>query len=201
MKKLSQSFYLNEDVTEVAKLLLGKVLCTKMNGINLSGKIVETEAYSYKEKACHAYQSKNTKRTEVLFDTGGTSYVYLCYGIHNLFNIVTNKQGVAEAVLVRAIEPLENIDVMFEKRGVKKEHELTSGPGKLSQALGIDLKLNRAPLSGDDIWIEDRGYAPGQIEASPRIGVAYAQEDALLPWRFTEMGNPFVSKGINTYQL
>lgn len=199
--KLNQSFYLNEDVTDVAKQLLGKVLCTSINGHILSGKIIETEAYSYKEKACHAYMSRNTSRTEVLFRAGGTAYVYLCYGIHKLFNVVTNKEGKAEAVLVRAVEPLDNVELMRNRRSVSKESELTSGPGKLSQALGIDLEHNKKILTGNDIWIEDRGFTVTHVESSPRIGVAYAKEDALLPWRFTEKGNPFLSSGINTYEL
>lgn len=199
--KLSQSFYLIDSVTEVAKQLLGKVLCTKINGSVLSGKIVETEAYSYKEKACHAYNSRHTKRTEVLFMEGGTAYVYLCYGIHNLFNVVTNREGVAEAVLIRALEPIDNISIMQENRNVLKNTALTSGPGKLSEAMGIDLNHNRQPLTSNDIWIEDRNLVTDHIEETPRIGVAYAMEDALLPWRFIEKGSPFVSKGNNTYQL
>ena len=122
--KLPRSFYLNDDVTTVAKQLLGKVLCTYSGAKLLSGKIVETEAYSYKEKACHAYMSRNTNRTEVLFYEGGTSYVYLCYGIHKLFNVVTNKQGVAEAVLIRAVEPIDNIEEMRSRREVKKDIQL-----------------------------------------------------------------------------
>ncbi len=199
--KLSESFYLNENVVEVAKQLLGKVLCTNINGSIVSGKIVETEAYSYKERACHAYNSRNTKRTQVLFMKGGTAYVYLCYGIHKLFNVVTNKEGVAEAVLIRAVEPIENISIMQKNRNLTKNTSLTSGPGKLSQALNINLNHNRQSLLNSDLWIEDRDLEIGKVEPTPRIGVAYAKEDALLPWRFLEKGNPYVSKGNNTYHL
>jgi len=199
--KLSQAFYLNDNVTEVAKHLLGKVLCVNINGSILSGKIVETEAYSYKEKACHAYNARYTKRTEVLFMEGGTAYVYLCYGIHKLFNVVTNVEGVAEAVLIRALEPVDNVKMMQENRKMIKNTALTSGPGKLSQAMGINLDHNRQSLTKSNVWIEDRRLDVGQVEKTPRIGVAYAMEDALLPWRFIEKDNPFVSKGNNTYHL
>lgn len=200
--KLDSSFYNQTDVTQIAKDLLGKVLVTNIDGIITSGKIVETEAYSYKEKACHAHMERRTNRTEVLFRGGGTAYVYLCYGIHKLFNVVTNEKDIAEAVLIRAVEPMEGLDHMFVRRNsINKKQQLTSGPGKLSEAMGIDLSLNKVDLFGDAIWIEDNNLQVGKIEESPRIGVAYALEDAFLPWRYTVKDNIYVSKGFNTYKM
>ncbi|MEM1408791.1 MAG: DNA-3-methyladenine glycosylase [Bacteroidota bacterium] len=199
-QRLGADFYTNTDVCEVAKSLLGKTLISQMDGVRTSGIIVETEAYSYKEKACHAYMNRNTKRTYVLFRKGGIAYVYLCYGIHKLLNIVTNVEGAAEAVLIRAIEPQEGIEFMIGRRGLsKKSYALTSGPGKLSQALGITMKHNNTNLFGDQLWIEEGKESLAEIEMSPRIGVAYAEEDALLPWRFSYAKNPWVSKGNNRY--
>lgn len=159
--------------------------------------IVETEAYSWKERGCHAFDSKRTSRNEVMFEDGGRAYVYLCYGIHNLFNVVTNVDGIAEAVLIRAIEPTVGISVMKERRGdVKSLLQLTSGPGKLTSALGIDRSLNGKLLWNSEVWIEDVGIKikSNQIEASKRIGIEYAGLDANLPWRFTIKGNRWVSK-------
>lgn len=201
---LNESFYARDEVVTVAKELLGKVLVTNVNGVISAGKIVETEAYSYLEKACHAYMNRNTHRTRVLFERGGTAYVYLCYGIHKLFNVVTNGEGVAEAVLVRGVEPLENITVMQQRRALKKPgYQLTSGPGKLTQALGIGMEHNREWLLERRLWIEDHGYKVPDtaIGESPRIGVAYAKEDALLPWRFFIKENQWVSKGFTNYKL
>ncbi len=201
---LNEAFYTRTDVVTIARELLGKVLVTNVNGVVTSGKIVETEAYSYLEQACHAYMNRNTKRTSTLFKQGGTSYVYLCYGIHKLFNVVTNREGIAEAVLVRGIEPLDNVESMMYRRGFEKPgYQLTSGPGKLTQALGIDMNHNESTLYMETIRIEDRGYQvkSEDIEISARIGVAYAKEDALLPWRFNVKGNPWVSKGFNNYNF
>lgn len=202
--KLDKSFFLNDSVTQVAEDLIGMTLCTYFDKQFTCGIIVETEAYSYKEKACHAYNNRRTARTETLFAQPGTCYVYLCYGIHKLFNIVTNKEGIAEAVLIRAVEPVEGIDVMLHRRGfAEKNKQLTSGPGKLSQALGIGLNHDKLDLFGDVIWVEDRGkdLSGHQVEKSPRIGVAYAKDDALLPWRYSVRENIWVSKGNNTYSL
>ena len=194
--KLPPSFYLNPDVTQVARELLGKYLYTHFDGMTVAGMIVESEAYSTRERACHAYDDRFTQRTRVLFEAGGIAYVYLCYGIHALFNVVTNQQGVAEAVLIRAVEPKIGLDVMSSRRGMSAQKKnLTSGPGKITKALGIDLTHNETSLSGKEIWIEDQGVVvkESQVEASPRIGVDYAGEDALLPWRFTIKDNPWIS--------
>ncbi|MEM7107638.1 MAG: DNA-3-methyladenine glycosylase [Bacteroidota bacterium] len=200
-QKLSVQFYQNPDVCEVAKCLLGKILVSNLEGIRTSGVIVETEAYSYTEKACHAYMNRNTNRTKVLFSAAGTAYVYLCYGIHKLLNVVTNAEGIAEAVLIRAVQPLDGIQIMTERRNQKKaDYNLTSGPGKVCQALGIGMEHNTTSLLGNDLWIESSGTSNEEIVASPRIGVAYAKEDALLPWRFSFAQNRWVSKGNNSYQ-
>jgi DNA-3-methyladenine glycosylase len=160
--------------------------------------IVETEAYTGEgDKAAHVYGGKRTKRTETMYGEAGHAYIYLCYGMHHLLNVVTNAKNVPHAVLIRALAPLEGIGLMMERRHkTKQDPSLTRGPGSLCQALGIHYGQNGASLLGDLIWIEDRGISipKDQIESGPRIGVAYAQEDALLPYRFWIKGNPHVSK-------
>jgi len=194
--KLDMEFYQRRDVVKISRDLLGKVLVTHLDGVTTSGIIVETEAYSWRERGSHAYGSKLTARTSVMFREGGHVYVYLCYGMHHLFNIVTNREGVAEAVLVRALEPLGGIPEMMRRRGEKvKINHLTSGPGKLTKSMGIDRSLNGKLLSDGEIWIEDGKKVPAsQVEAGKRIGIEYAGEDALLPWRFTVRGNPWISR-------
>ena len=198
-KILDAAFFSHNDVVDVARQLLGKVLVTNTNGQVTAGMIVETEAYSgYNDKACHARSGK-TNRTRVMYDEGGVAYVYLCYGIHYLFNIVTNIKDFADAVLVRAVEPLEGLDVMVSRRNkLKLDYNLTSGPGSLSQALGINMGHYGTKLyTGNNIWLEDQGFdiIPESIKSTPRIGVGYAGADALLPWRFHIDGNKYVSKG------
>jgi len=191
-------FYRQQDVVAVARQLLGKLLVTQINGLRTSGIITETEAYAgASDKASHAFGNRRTGRTEIMYTAGGVAYVYLCYGIHHLFNIVTNCQNVPHAVLIRAIEPAEGIDVMLERR--KKERvtpALTSGPGALSEALGIRTLHSGASLQGPEIWLEDTGAATEvrDVVTATRVGVAYAQEDAMLPYRFYLKGNKFVSK-------
>ena len=194
---LTESYYQRSDVVKIARELLGKVLFTKVDGLITGGIIVETEAYSWKERGCHAFGAKKTNRNEIMFAKGGFAYVYLCYGMYNLFNVVTNREGVADAVLIRALEPLEGVDIMALRRGkLKQVTQLTSGPGKLTKAMGIDRKLNGKFLLDDEVWLEDRGIriTPRSIDASPRIGIDYAGDDALLPWRFTVKGNKWISK-------
>jgi DNA-3-methyladenine glycosylase len=196
---LPESFYARKDVVKIAKELLGKVLVTRFDGIITSGIITETEAYAgVSDKASHAYGGRRTNRTEIMYCKGGTAYVYLCYGIHHLFNVVTNVQGVPHAVLIRAVEPLEGIEHMLERRTkAQLVPALTAGPGAMSMALGISTRYTGDSLTGDGgIVIEDRGIkvAGKAILESPRIGVAYAQEDALLPYRFYIADNKFVSK-------
>ncbi|WP_349644559.1 DNA-3-methyladenine glycosylase [Chryseobacterium herbae] len=196
--KLPLSYYLNQDVIFLAKDLLGKVLFTEINGDITAGVIIETEAYfGVVDKASHAYGGRRTQRTETLYSQGGVSYVYLCYGIHHLFNIVTSVEGEPHAVLVRAVEPLIGHDIMELRRNMPADKAaISSGPGSAAKALGIDRSFNKKDLTENEIWIEDHGirYAPEDIIAGPRIGVAYAQEDALLPWRFYVKGNKYVSK-------
>lgn len=193
--QLDLDFYQRKDVVKIARDLLGKILYTRVDGLVTAGKIVETEAYSWRERGCHAFGAKLTNRTSVMFKSGGHAYVYLCYGMHHLFNIVTNVEGVAEAVLVRALEPVAGIDIMKKRRGssVGQMH-LTSGPGKLTKSLGIDRTWNGKLLISSDIWIEEKGpVSKGMIETTKRIGIDYAGEDAGLPWRFLIKGNPWVS--------
>jgi DNA-3-methyladenine glycosylase len=195
--KLNEDFYQGTKVTQIARNLLGKALFTNIDGVVTAGVIVETEAYSWKERGCHAFASRKTGRNAIMFEKGGHAYVYLCYGIHYLFNVVTNIQGVADAVLIRALEPLTGIEVMKLRRGEPANpFHLTSGPGKLSMALGIDRSFNGKFLGDNEVWIEDIGkiIARKDIEASPRIGIDYAGEDANLPWRFTIRGNRWISR-------
>jgi len=197
MPKLSQEFYQQEDVVSVAKQLLGKVLFTYVDGRLTGGIITETEAYDgIADKACHAYGGKNTNRTATMFMAGGVTYVYLCYGIHHLLNVVSGVNGNPQAVLIRAIEPTTGTDIMLERRKMDNlAPRITAGPGALSQALGIDRTLNARNLSSDEIWIEDgNSYQDEEIVATTRIGVAYAEEHALWPFRFYIKGNKYVSK-------
>lgn len=196
--KLQYPYYLNQDVIFLAKDLLGKVLFTKINDEVTAGIIVETEAYfGVQDKASHAYGNRRTGRTEVLYNEGGVSYVYLCYGIHYLFNIVTGVKDDPHAVLVRGIEPLVGKEIMEVRRKMPfTKAAISAGPGSAAKALGIDRSFNNKDLTGEEIWIEDHGirYHDEEIAAGPRIGVAYAQEDAFLPWRFFVKGNKYVSK-------
>lgn len=198
MTKLSRDFYLNTDVVQAARDLLGKVLYTYVDDEVSAGVIVETEAYcGATDKACHAYPNKRTKRTETMFQIGGTAYVYLCYGIHHMFNVVTNVKDTADAVLVRGVEPLEGLELMKTRRKLKKPGtNLTAGPAVLAQALGITTSDDMTDLLDDKIWLEDHGntYSSDEVIASPRVGIDYAGDDALLPWRFRVKHNKWCSK-------
>lgn len=197
MSRLDRNFYRRGDVVEIARDLLGKTLVTRIDGRVTAGKIVETEAYSGRnDRACHAHLQRRTRRTRVMFEEGGKAYVYLCYGIHHLFNIVTNREGLADAVLVRALEPVEGVDLMLKRRGMEKLHKrLTAGPGVLSQAMGIHTDHYGLSLVDDHIWLESgAGISNDDIHASARIGVDYAGEDALKPWRFYIKENPWISR-------
>ena len=193
---LGLEFYQRKNVTKIARELLGKTLYTNINGMVTAGMIVETEGYSWKERGCHAYGSRLTPRTSAMFKEGGHAYVYLCYGMHHLFNIVTNVSDVAEAVLVRALEPVTGTEEMLKRRGksVKFNH-LTSGPGKLTKSLGIDRRLNGKMLIDHEIWLDQGEKIPSRlISVSERVGIDYAGEDARLPWRFSIKGNSWVSR-------
>jgi len=189
MVKLPESFYTCQDVVKISKELLGKVLCTRIDGLLTEAVIVETEAYAgITDKASHAYNGRRTKRTEVMFWQGGHAYIYLCYGMYSLFNVVTNTEGTPHAVLIRGAVPLTGIDTMLQRTGKQKvDKNFLIGPGKLAKAMGLHSSLSGTLLNGDLIWIEDRGInvPANTINATPRIGIDYAGEDALLPYRFT----------------
>jgi DNA-3-methyladenine glycosylase len=155
--KLKEEYYLNEDVVSLAKDLLGKVLYTKIDNEITAGIIVETEAYfGIKDKASHAYGGRRTNRTETMYGNGGIAYVYLCYGMHNLFNIVSSKENDPHAVLIRGIEPLIGIEIIEERRNMPHtKGAISAGPGSAAKALGIDRSFNAKNLMGDEIWIED----------------------------------------------
>jgi DNA-3-methyladenine glycosylase len=197
MKKLDQSFYLRPDVLKIAKELLGKILLTNWDGVITSGRIVECEAYNgIIDKASHAAGGRRTLRNEIMYGAGGFSYVYLCYGIHHLFNVVTNLKDTPHAILIRALEPMAGIDEMLLRTGKRKpDYTLTRGPGNVSKALGIYTKHNGIFLSDEKLYIAEDGkkYKRNEIVASPRIGVDYAGEDAKLLYRFYVKGNPYVS--------
>jgi len=196
MNKLPREFYTRPDVLKVARDLLGKKLVVKArNGARVAGIIVETEAYRGPEdRASHAYNGRRTQRTETMYGIGGTAYVYFVYGMYHQFNVVTNVAGVPHAVLVRAVEPVEGLDLIRRRRPGKSEHQLTSGPGKLCLAMGIDRKLDRADLLGNRVWIEEGvSISPRQIACGPRVGIDYAENWVTKPWRFWVRGNPYVS--------
>lgn len=196
--KLPESFYTHSNVVQISRDLLGKYLFTSIDGIKTGGFIVETEAYNgIVDRASHAFGNKNTPRTSVMFGHGGVAYVYLCYGIHEMFNIVTSTKGEPHAVLIRAVEPTEGIDEMLLRRGMSHlKPNLTSGPGSVAKALGISRAINTISLQSDILWLEDSGlsFNDTEVAAVPRVGVDYAGEDALLPYRFYVKGNKYVSK-------
>jgi DNA-3-methyladenine glycosylase len=198
MRKLSVSFYQRDNVLEIAKELLGKILVTKRNGVVTSGRIVECEAYNgIVDRASHAYDGRRTNRNEIMYASGGVAYVYLCYGIHHLFNVVTNAGDVPHAILIRALEPLQGIDLMLKRAGKKKfDYTLTKGPGNLSKALGIFTKHSGISLLDKNLFIAEDDFVLGKrnIICSPRIGVDYAGSHAKLPYRFYIKENPFVSR-------
>lgn len=195
MNALPESFYQHNQVTMIARQLLGKKLVTNILGRKSAGLIVETEAYSYRERGCHAFNNRMTNRNKVMFESGGVAYVYLCYGIHHLFNVVTNKSGVADAVLIRALEPSDGEEWMMDRMKVKSLRRITSGPGKLTKALGIDRTFDGKDLNSTEVWIEEGERVSSRlIVASARIGIDYAGKDALLPWRFSIRDNPWVSQ-------
>ncbi|HBB94947.1 MAG TPA: DNA-3-methyladenine glycosylase [Blastocatellia bacterium] len=195
--KLPREFYTRADVLEVARDLLGKKLVVPArSGARVSGLIVETEAYRGPEdRASHAWNGRRTNRTETMYGIGGAAYVYFVYGMYNQFNVVTNVEGVPHAILVRALEPVEGIDLMRRRRRGRSEYELTSGPGRLCLAMGIDRGLDKADLLGRRVWIEEGvSISPRQIARGPRVGIDYAEKWVTKPWRFWIKDNPFVSK-------
>lgn len=196
MKKLPLHFYLREDVLAIAKELLGKILVTHWNGEFTSGRIIETEAYAGElDKASHASKGR-TERTEVMFGSGGRAYVYLCYGIHQMFNIVTAREGVPHAILIRAVEPIEGKDLMLQRTGKKVwDNSITSGPGRVGKAFGFHTSQCGIDLTSSELYIADDGFSVNEedIVSSPRIGVDYAGDHAAWHYRFYLRDNPYVS--------
>jgi len=196
--KLPESYYHNPDVVALSRDLIGKYLFTYIDGDLTGGYIVETEAYAgVIDKASHSYGGRLTPRTQTMYMQGGVSYVYLCYGIHEMFNVVASAEGQPHAILIRAVQPTDGLDIMLLRRNMEAlKPNITKGPGSVAKALGISGKINAMSLQSDVIWIEDRGlaFADEEVAAGPRIGVAYAGEDALLPYRFYVKGNIYVSK-------
>ena len=197
MKKLNNDFYGGDDVVKIARNLPGKILVTTFNGNLTSGRIVETEAYvGITDKASHSFGGKRTLRNEHMYDEAGISYVYICYGIHTMFNVVTNKIDAPDAVLIRALEPIEGIDCMLQRTGkMQLDNTLTKGPGNLCKAMGIGKIHSGISINSKEIFIADDGFVftDDAIAASKRIGIDSAGIDALLPYRFYVRGNKFVS--------
>ncbi|MDX1918741.1 MAG: DNA-3-methyladenine glycosylase [Candidatus Caenarcaniphilales bacterium] len=196
--KLPLTYYQKTDTVALAQNLLGKFLLTRLGDESLTGgEIVETEAYvGTEDKACHAHLNRRTKRTEIMFAKGGKAYIYLCYGVHPLFNIVTHQEGEPHAILIRALRPEIGIDIMLKRRGLDKlNRRICGGPGALTKALAISTTENGVSLDGEKIWLEDRGmnYESTRIIASPRVGINYAEEHMHLPWRFRLKDSPWTS--------
>ena len=200
LKKLGIQFYERLDVIAIAKELLGKVVVTQFGGILTSGRIVETEGYiGLTDKASHSFGGKRTSRNEHMYAAAGTAYVYICYGMHHLFNVVTNKKDIPDAILIRAIEPLQGKEEMLKRTGKKvADHSLTKGPGNVGKALGITKEFSGLKLTGNKIFIcDDQVNGPlitaVSIGTSKRIGVESSGTAALLPYRFYLKGNKYVS--------
>lgn len=197
--KLPREFYTRSDTLLIARDLLGKLLVVPgENGERVSGMIVETEAYlGAIDKAAHSYNNRRTKRTETMFAIGGTVYVFFIYGMYFQFNVVAGAVDTPHAILIRAVEPIENIEIMRERRGKMADKNLTSGPGKLCVAFGIDKSFNNADLLGDKVWLEDlKTFSAAEIESGKRVGIDYAEEFAHEPWRFLVKNNSYVSRRV-----
>ena len=195
--KLPREFYLREDTLQIACDLLGKLLVVPTpNGERVSGMIVETEAYlGAIDKAAHSYNNRRTKRTETMFSIGGTVYIFFIYGMYYQFNIVVGAVGTPHAILIRAVEPVENAEIMRERRGAMPDKNLTSGPGKLCLAFGIDKSFNNENLLGGKVWLEDyKSFSDAETTNGKRIGIDYAEEFAEKPWRFWIKNNLYVSR-------
>ena len=197
MKKLPLSFYNRKDVVSIARELLGKIVVTNFESKITSGRIVETEAYvALIDKASHSFAGRRTTRNEHMYAAPATAYVYICYGMHQMFNIVTNEKEIPDAVLIRALEPLQGIDIMLQRTGkLKADHTLTRGPGNVGKALGISKQHSGLHLLDDEIYLMSDGFAlhKNDVGVSSRIGVEGAGADALLPYRFYIRGNKYVS--------
>ncbi|MBK7305977.1 MAG: DNA-3-methyladenine glycosylase [Chitinophagaceae bacterium] len=198
MKKLPIQFYERKDVLLIAKELIGKIIVTNFEGTITSGRIIETEAYvGLTDRASHSFGGKRTTRNEHMYSVAGTVYVYICYGMHHLFNVVTNAANVPDAVLIRAVEPLTGIDTMLKRTGKPKlDNTLTKGPGNAAKALGISKRHSGKKLDNDEIYIADDGFkiAETTIGISRRIGVEGSGDAALLPYRFYVKENVFCKR-------
>jgi len=197
MKKLPREFYTRGDTLQIAKELLGKLLVVPTEtGERVSAMIVETEAYlGVIDKAAHSYGNRRTKRTETMFAVGGTVYIFFIYGMYFQFNVVAGEVGTPHAILIRAVEPVENIEIMRARRGQMKDKNLTSGPGKLCIALEINKSFNNENLLGNKVWLEEgKLFSASETASGKRIGIDYAEEFAEKPWRFWVKNNSFVSK-------
>jgi DNA-3-methyladenine glycosylase len=197
MRKLPLSFYNRKDVVKIARELLGKIIVTNFSGKITSGKIVETEAYvGIIDKASHSFSGKRTARNEHMYSVAGTAYIYICYGMHQMLNIVTNEKEIPDAVLIRAIEPVEGIEMMMERTGKKRSDKtITRGPGNVGKALGISKHHSGLFLLDEEIYLLDNEekIAEENIGISKRIGVESAGADSLLPYRFYIRRNKYVS--------
>ena len=196
-KRLTREFFTRGDTLRIARELLGKLLVVPTGGTRVSGVIVETEAYlGVIDKAAHSYGGRRTQRNEITYAEGGHVYVFFVYGMYYQLNLVTGPVDDPHVVLIRAVEPVEGVEIMRQRRGEMKDKNLTSGPGKLCIALAITRDLNGDDLlDSDRIWVEDyRKMGKSEISSGPRVGIDYAEEFAGLPWRFWVEGNPFVSK-------
>jgi DNA-3-methyladenine glycosylase len=197
MKKLPIQFYKRTDVVLIAKELIGKILVTDFDGFLTSARIVETEAYlGFSDRASHAYNGKRTVRNEHMYAAPATAYVYICYGVHHLFNVVTNAKNIPDAVLIRAVEPLNGTDIMLKRTGkLKLDNSLTKGPGNAAKALGISKDHSGINLIGNEIFIADDGFKIDKrlIGVSRRIGIEGSGNASLKPYRFYMKGNRFVS--------
>ena len=193
--KLERDFY-RQDTLLLGKKLLGKIIVTNKNSIVTKARIVETECYiGPYDKAAHSYGGKRKGRCEIQYNEGGYAYIYMIYGMHNCFNIVTARENMPESILIRAAEPLEGIEEMERRRGTREKRDLLRGPGRLTKALGITREDYGEDLCGERIYLEDDGYAifAEDIEESPRINIDYAQEAKDYLWRFTIKASPYVS--------
>lgn len=197
MEKIPLSFYNRKDVVKIARELLGKIVVTNFNGMVTSGRIVETEAYAgLTDKASHSFNGKRTARNEHMYSPPGTAYIYICYGMHQMLNIVTNEKEIPDAVLIRAIEPLKGVEIMAD-RTAKSESDktITRGPGNVGKALGIFKHHSGLYLMDEEIYLlDDHQKIPDEkMGISKRIGVESAGIDGLLPYRFYIKGNRYVS--------
>ncbi|MGB4775400.1 MAG: DNA-3-methyladenine glycosylase [Daejeonella sp.] len=198
MNKLPLSFYRHDDVVLIARQLLGKYIFAKINGELSGGIIIETEAYKGPEdRGSHAYNNRRTPKNEMMYNTGGVVYMYICYGIHDMLNIVTGAKETSHAVLIRAIQPTTGLELMRQRRQIfTDDKKLCCGPGALTKALGLNKSYNGTDLLGNEIWVEDHEFEvqDKDIFASPRVGMNFDGAYKLIPWRFYIKGNPYVSR-------